>query len=397
MATTEVAEPRRADSPEQSPPEAVIREARRRQRRRWTAWAVAAVALAVVGIVVSVLVPGPGGSGRKPTRATPPSRSVRVSAPPSLQPERPQSLALGPGGTLYVADTLRNQILERLPDGRFTVLVGDGKVGFSGDGGPATAAEISDPGGMAVAPDGTLYFADDGNFRIRAVSPAGTITTVAGDGQSGNGYVSDGTPALDASIIPYDVITGPDGALYVATDQEVLRLGSGGTFTCLVGCNRNSPYAGDYGAGGSAEAGSADGPNGLAFDAAGDLYIAGSNTKEILMVDPRGILHDIGSVYPRGPGGLVTGPGGTVFAMDELGLVQLTPTGIRSIFRFPGGYKAKVIFHGINGFSPNGIAIDPDGSIFVDTFYGNGYTTESAIAVVRPNGTSALLWHAKPG
>jgi serine/threonine protein kinase, bacterial len=393
MATTDVAEPREKNGA--GPPEAVIREARRRQRLRWTAGALVAVALAVVGLVLSVLVPGSDG-GSKAGRSKPPARSGHTTALPSLQPERPQSLALGPHGSLYVADTVRNQILERLPDGRFTVVVGDGRAGFSGDGGPATAAEIDDPGGMAVASNGTLYFSDTLNDRIRAVSPTGTISTIAGDGQLGNGNVSDGTPALDAAISPSDVIVGPDAALYVTTEQQVLRLGSGGTFTCLAGCS-HIPYVGVNGAGGPAVDGSPDGPNGLAFDGAGDLFIAGFYTKEILMIDPQGILHDIGSVYPRGPGGLVTGPGGTVYAMDELGLVQLSPTGIRSTFTFPGGYKAKVLFHGINGFSPDGIAIDSSGSIFVDTYYGNGYATESAIAVVRPNGTSALLWHAKPG
>jgi sugar lactone lactonase YvrE len=392
MATTEVAKPPRADAP--AGPEAVIREARHRQRRRWTAWAVVAVSSAVLGLALSMLLV-PSNGGDKTARSAPTRRPVRVSTPPSLQPVRPQSLVVGPGGTLYVADTVRDQILERSPGGRFTVVVGNGKAGYAGDGGPATAAEINGPGGMAVAPDGTLYFADTFNDRLRAVSPTGTITTVAGDGQYG--FVSNGAPALGAPITPFDVIVGPDGALYVATEQQVLRLGAGGTFSCLAGCNRNSPYAGDYGAGGPAVAGSADGPNGLAFDASGDLYIAGSNTKEILMVDPRGILHDIGSVYPRGPGGLVTVPGGSVVAMDELGLVQLSPTGIRSIFRFPGGYKAKILFHGINGFSPNGIAVDADGTMYVDTFYGNGYATESAIAQIRPNGTSSLLWRAQPG
>jgi serine/threonine-protein kinase len=89
-----------------------------------------------------------------------------VSGP---QPKRPGSLAVGPDGGLYVADDVRNQILE-LRKGRFRVAVGNGKVGFSGDGGPAMHAAINHPEGLTFH-DGTLYFADAGNGRIRAVAP----------------------------------------------------------------------------------------------------------------------------------------------------------------------------------------------------------------------------------
>src|SRR5262249_8225165 len=99
--------------------------------------------------------------------------------------ERPSGLAVGPAGQLYLADDGLNEILQALPGGRFAVIAGTGTAGFSGDGGPAASAVLNDPGGMTVARSGTLYFADTGNNRIRAVSPSGIITTIAGTGRPG--------------------------------------------------------------------------------------------------------------------------------------------------------------------------------------------------------------------
>ncbi len=112
---------------------------------------------------------------------------------------------------------------------------------------------------MAVAKDGTLYFADAGNNRIRAISPWGTIRTVAGDGNFG--WVGSGASALAASLGgPAAVTIGPDHRLYIAVadSSEVLRLSRDGTLTKIAGVRR---YAGLYGIGGPATEASADGPS----------------------------------------------------------------------------------------------------------------------------------------
>ncbi len=75
--------------------------------------------------------------------------------------------------------------------GDITTIAGNGVASFSGDGGPALAASLNGPLGVAVAPDGTIYFGDAGNFRIRKVSPSGTISTVAGDGTPGEAATAD--------------------------------------------------------------------------------------------------------------------------------------------------------------------------------------------------------------
>ncbi|MGD0945291.1 MAG: serine/threonine protein kinase, partial [Acidimicrobiales bacterium] len=116
-------------------------------------------------------------------------------------------MAVRPKGNLYIGDTGLDQILERLASGSFQVIAGDGRQGFSGDGGSAADAELNSIGDMTFARNGVLYFAD-GN-RIRAISPAGLISTVVGDGSSSRD-VANGTPALQASVgYPSGLTIGP--------------------------------------------------------------------------------------------------------------------------------------------------------------------------------------------
>ena len=319
-----------------------------------------------------------------------------VQAGSAVVPSRPTALAVGPNGALYIADQTRNQILERLPDGTFKVVAGTGQAGYAGDGGPAVQAELDRPGGMAFGADGTLYFADEGNERVRAISPGGTITTVVGTGSLSptGGFVSNGTPALDADVSPNDVAYGPGGLLYLSTDAQVLRLNADGTLSVVAGTD--NPQQGGSGVGGPATAASADGATGLAFDSAGNLYFFGFDAKTVFVVPPSGVLtNPLGdqSIYPHGDGGLATAPGGEVIAMGEQSVVRLSPTGDQTIVSFSPGP-----FDGIKGFSPNGIAVGPDGTIYVDTYYGNGWTDRTAIVSMSPDGASSqILWEAPMG
>lgn len=135
---------------------------------------------------------------------------------------------------------------------------------------------------------------------------------------------------------------------------------------------------------------SPDGPNGLAFNAVGDLFIAGVNTKALLMVDRSGTMRaPIGQTgfYPRGSGGIVTTSTGEVVAMQTQTIVTLTPTRMTTIYNFNGRRIA-----GITGFLPNGLAVSAAGTIYTDTDGGNGWASGTAIIAISPNHALSVLW-----
>ena len=375
-------------------PELLFPEARRRRRRRRLLFG-GLVSLAANSCDRARLRRGPRrqpasiASRRRVPRQQPPGATSTTAG---VTPIRPGPLAVGRNGDLYMADEARNQILVRHRDGTFSVLVGTGKVGFAGDGGPATKAEIDGPQGMAVALNGTLYFADYGNGRVRAVTPEGRIHTVAGEGRGF--WVADGTPGLDALLTPNAVAFSPSGVLYVSDQDEVLRLNGDGTFTRVLGV-RSGTALGPFVNGSSALDTSAEDADGIAFDANGDLFVASFDDKILLMVSPAGTvsyrLGVVGALYPRGDGGLVTTASGSVLAMDPLSVVRLSPIGATTVFTTPP-FKQKLL--GIHGFSPDGIAVARDGSIYLDTFYGNGYSSASALIELQTKGSPRLLWRA---
>jgi len=291
-----------------------------------------------------------------------------------VAPRRPGSLAGSPNGVLYVADTVRHQVLARLPDGSIRVEAGTGRPGHSGDGGLAVDAELDTPYGMAVGRDGTLYVADARTDRVRAISPGGKIRTVA------------------EIRSPTAVVIGPVGALYVAAAgaNEVVRVGRHGVLTRVAGTGNAGP-AGVSGIGGPATRASADGPSGLAFDRAGDLFIAGFNTKTLLMVTRNGTMtlpDGRDGFYPRGEGGLLATRRG-VLAIDGQRIVRLMPHGIRTLVDFRGRRLG-----GVTGFEPNGIAYAGGGALYVDTYEGNGFASASALVEVDPAGRIRLLWRS---
>jgi len=138
----------------------------------------------------------------------------------------PGGLAVDTAGNLYIADTNNNKIRKLATNGIITTVAGNqfAEAGFSGDGGPATSAMLNHPQGVAVDAAGNLYIADRTNSRIRMVSPNGTITTIAGNGKFG--YTGDGGPATAAALnFPDDIAVDSNGNVYVADYQnQVIRL-----------------------------------------------------------------------------------------------------------------------------------------------------------------------------
>src|ERR1700722_19245980 len=125
----------------------------------------------------------------------------------------PSAIAYDAAGNVYFADTNRNQVLEATLGGQLVVIAGNGVQGFAGDGGPAASAQLNGPQGVAVGADGTVYIADTGNQRVRAVT-VGTISTLAGNGV--RGFAGDGGAATAAEFsVPTAIAVDAGGCLLV--------------------------------------------------------------------------------------------------------------------------------------------------------------------------------------
>ena len=166
-------------------------------------------------------------------------------------------------------------------------MAGTGSRGYSGDGGPAVKAQLDQPQGFAFDSAGNLYISDSANNRVRRVDGKGVITTVAGNGE--HGYSGDGGPATNARLSdPYGLVFDARGNLYVAEPDEgvVRRIDKNGVITTVAGTGK----PGLSGDGGPATKAKLNSPFGLALDAAGNLYIADNGNGRIRKVDRRGVI-----------------------------------------------------------------------------------------------------------
>ena len=191
----------------------------------------------------------------------------------------PSGVAVDTSGNFYIADTGNNKIRKVTSAGIITTVAGIGGVGDSGDGGSAILAKLKAPEGVAVDISGSLYIADTGNNKIRKVT-GGIITTVAGLG--GVGDSGDGGSAILAKLqAPKGVAVDISGSFYIAdTGNNKIRKVTGGIITTVAGLGG----VGDSGDGGSAILAKLKSPEGVAIDISGNLYIADTGNSKIRMV-----------------------------------------------------------------------------------------------------------------
>jgi len=196
----------------------------------------------------------------------------------SAQLNGPNSVAVDPAGNLYIADT-GNNCIRKVSNGVITTVAGNGTAGFSGDNGPATAAQLNAPLGVALDSSGNLYIADGRNYRIRKVSN-GVIATVAGNGTGG--FSGDNGPATSAQLnVPAAIALDSAGALYVA-DNFRLRKVSNGVISTVAG-NGTSGFSGDNGPATSAQFSIIPG---VAVDSSGNVYVADTQNNRIRILTP---------------------------------------------------------------------------------------------------------------
>lgn len=248
----------------------------------------------------------------------------------TAQLSAPSAVAADRNGNLYIADTANNRVRLVDASGMMTTIAGNGVAGFSGDGGPATSAQLNGPMGVAVDDAGNVFIADTGNSRIRRVAADGTIDTYLGNGNAS--YFGDGMRARLASVNhPQGVAVDPQGVVYVADTRNnvIRRVAADGIAQTLVG----SGPAGLAGDGGPAADALLSGPAGVAVDAAGNLYIADAGNGSVRRVSTDGtistVTRDLANPH--------------AIAVDSAGDVFVTLGDHREVLRVPAGGEPEVI------------------------------------------------------
>jgi RHS repeat-associated protein len=278
---------------------------------------------------------------------------------PALQAEinQPHGIVVAPDGTVYLADDEDNVIRRVTPDGIIKTIAGTGTAGFSGDGGPASLAMFTAPMGLALGPDGTLYIADADNHRVRAISPDGNIRTIAGGGTKPP-TASDVVAANEAEMTrPHSLALVSDGTLYVADDEDncIYAISPDGKVSVVAGKGTATSE------GAVATESEIESPVGIAVSPSGELYYTEWYGNRVRRVDTAGRVWTLagtgssGFSGDRGPATLAKlyqphtvelGPDGSVYITDE---------GNRRIRR-----------------------VGPDG--YIDTIAGNGsYSTSTTL------------------
>ncbi len=274
-------------------------------------------------------------------------------------------------GNLYIGFILGDEVLRIDPNGVITDFAGTTNPTYIGDNGPAIDAQLFVPEAVAVDATGNLYIADFGNSRVRKISN-GVVTTVAGNGTAG--FSGDGGPAISAQIAgPDGLAVDSDGNLYIAEylNDRVRKVTPDGIITTVAG----SDHCCDYGDGGLATDAFVPLPHGIAVDKAGNLYIAEWPDSRIRKVTPSGII----STY-AGNGTLsgFSGDGGPAIdatlslpwglAADGYGNLFIADTGNLRLRKIASDGTITTIPGAPSSFfRARAIAVDSEGNIFTSS------------------------------
>src|SRR3989454_4287472 len=312
-------------------------------------------------------------------------------------------VAVDGAGNIFIADTAR--IRKVSSDGIITAVAGNGTYGFSGDGGPATSAQLSvGPNSVAVDRAGNLFIVDTYNYRIRKVSADGIITTVAGNplasplGSFNCSYSGDGGPATSAQLCASGVAVDSAGSLFISAVNRIRKVSASGIITTVAG-GGTPGYSGDGGPAINAQLGNAflgNLPFGVAVDGAGNLFIADTNNNRIRKVSSDGIITTVAGNGSQG----FSGDGGPAINAQLAGpnSVAVDSAGNLFILDFYNNRIRKVSSDGIITTiagnaqlnHPQGIAVDSDGNLFIADTYNLRIlkvSSDGIITTVAGNGT----------
>lgn len=278
-----------------------------------------------------------------------PATAARLNAP--------QGVAIDTAlGNIYIADTGNNVVRMIGPDGTISTFAGNGTFGYTGNGSPANQAELYGPTGLFFSA-GILYIADTQNNAIRQVTADGNIATICGNGFPGAG--GDGGTGSAANLSgPQDVAVDGSGNIFIAdTGNGKIReiTASTGNISTLAGGGTTSP-----GDGGVATDSVLTTPNGVAVDGSGNVFISESGPGEIRQIDTKGIINVIAGTGTPG----FSGDGSTAtkaqlwnplgMALDSSGAIYVADESNQRIRKISSGNIATVAGNGLGNFAGDG-------------------------------------------
>jgi uncharacterized protein (TIGR03437 family) len=291
------------------------------------------------------------------------------------------NLAVDGSGDIYISDLFSDVIRKvTVATGIITTVAGNGAAGYTGDGGLATSARLNDCQAVAVDGAGNLYIADAGNFVIRKVTAAtGIITTVAGNGAAGP-QVTGGLATLAQLAAPAAVAVDGTGSLYIADlDNFILKLVPATGILSIVAGSGAPGYTGD---GGPATQASFNGAFGIAVDSSGNIYIADTGNNVIRKVTAAtGIITTVagnGHAGYSGDGGTatsaeLTSPVGV--AVDKSGNIYIADSAaLRKVAAVTGIITTVAPYNYITNARVAGIAVDGSGNIYVAYSQNGGFS-----------------------
>ena len=321
---------------------------------------------------------------------------------------QPVGIAINSATNLYVADYFNNTIRTVTPNGTVTTVAGLPGIAGSTDG-ANTAARFSGPQGLAVNAAGTVYIADTGNSLIRAMTPAGAVSTVAGSPSGGS---ADGPTSIARFCSPRSIAIDNSGNIYVADAQNstIRKVTLGGAVSILAGS------AGVFGsADGQGTNALFSGPQGIALDTSGNLYVADTGNSTIRKVTQTGLVTPVagnagnpGSAEGSGtnaqfyaPQGLALDNAGRIYVADtwnhtvrKIGSAGAVTTlaGSAGVFGSADGTASSASFN-----CPVGIAVNSSGTIFVTDYNNHTIRQVTSAGVVSTLAGWAGIWGSADG